>query len=453
MRHPPKLGRRAFVRGLGTLALGAGLGRPTRARSGTTRTRGIVVGAGAAGLRAARLLRDAGVDLVVLEGRARPGGRVWTDRSLGVPIDLGAAWIHGSEGNPLAALAAGAGTSTHRTDYDSLRLFDGAGNPLDEEGLARLERIDADLARVLEDPPEDARTLAEALRLLRRSLHRSPGDRVALDFLEHARLVCPLAAEPREMSATEDDGEGLGGGDHLPSGGIWPLLEPWRAGLDLRLEHVVSRIEFGREGVRVTTDRGVFEAEAALVTLPLGVLKAEGVRFSPPLPIVKRRAIQRLGFGALEKVALRFRERFWGPGDAEFLGYLSTRRGEFPTILDLTDRVGAPVLVGFQGGDPARALAARDEAVADLCGVLKRLFPRAYSPPVASTRTRWATDPFSRGAYSFLGPGATSADREALAAPLLDTLFFAGEATSKSFPSTVHGAILSAEREVRRILG
>lgn len=449
---PASIGRRRFLRALGGLALGAAIPSTARAGRGPREAQGLVLGAGVAGLTAARTLADADVDLVVLEARDRLGGRVHSDRSLGVAVDLGAAWIHGVDGNPLTDLADHLGVRTVTTDYDSIRLFGPTGAPLGGAEATRLEALDAALMAALEDPPRGAKSLADALAGLRR---RTRSDEAGLlVWVEQARLVSPLAAEPHQLTATAEDGDGFGGGDRLFPAGYWQLFQPWVEGLDVRRRHPVSRLEWGAAGVRATTPSGTFEAEAALITLPLGVLKAGAVTFDPPLPAAKQRAIQRLGMGVLDKVALRFPRRFWGDG-REFLGFVSGTRGEFPTILDLTDALGAPVLVGVIGGDYARESEQRSEAqaVEDLCAVLRKMFPATFQPPSSWVRSAWARDPYARGSYSHLTPGATSADRRALAEPVADTLFFAGEATSVDYPSTVHGAYLSGLREARRILG
>lgn len=445
--------RRELLRwsGLASLGLVAGCDAEPRKVEG----RGLVLGAGVAGLRAARLLVDAGAEVTVLEARDRPGGRVWTDRGLGVPVDLGAAWIHGTRGNPLTALARRRGIPMAPTDYDSIRIWDHRGKPVTGDAERELEELDRALTRALESPPEGARTVADALQPLLERVGTSGAPRRYLEFLVQARLVCPLAAEARELGLAGEEAEGgFGGGDRLLPKGYWPLFEAWTTGLDLRLEHPVSRIEYGVEGVRVSTPRGIFEAEAALVTLPLGVLKSGTVAFDPPLPAAKQRAITRLGVGVLDKVALRFPRRFWGKG-SDFLGWIAERRGEFPTILDLTDVAGEPVLVAFHGGEAARGQAARPEAevVAGLVGVLRAMFPEDFVEPTAWVRTTWGRDPFARGSYSHMPAGASSADRAALAEPVGDTLFFAGEATHETYPATVHGAMLSGEREARRILG
>ena len=121
------LTRREFTVGAGALAATlavAGCGRP---QSRPSRGQVVVIGAGMAGLAAARQLADAGVDVTVLEARERIGGRMWTDTSLGMPIDLGAAWIHGTKGNPLVALANQAGAATVETDWDDIVVFDARG--------------------------------------------------------------------------------------------------------------------------------------------------------------------------------------------------------------------------------------------------------------------------------------------------------------------------------------
>jgi monoamine oxidase len=216
--------------------------------------------------------------------------------------------------------------------------------------------------------------------------------------------------------------------------------------LTIRLGAVVTRITHGGPGVRVETAQQVFDADRVIVTVPLGVLKAGAIVFDPPLPEAKRRAIDRLGFGLLDKVVLTFDEPFWPQGH-DMLGIA----GRNPPVSDLVDGsrfTDVPLLVGLRGG--ANALV-RERDPDDL--TVGQVLTALRAPePVGVLVTRWAADPFARGSYSFLAVGAGPDDQEALAAPVGDRLAFAGEATHSEFFATVHGAYLSGLREADRIL-
>jgi monoamine oxidase len=210
----------------------------------------------------------------------------------------------------------------------------------------------------------------------------------------------------------------------------------------------------GERAIRIETSRGAFEADAAILTAPLGVLQRGAVAFDPPLSEEKRAALGRLGMGVLDKVALRFPRAFW-PRERHFVGYASARADEFPVFLNLARGGGAPILVGFAGGSAARELEGRSDA--EIAGaamaVLRRIFGRGVPEPEAAVATRWASDPDALGSYSNLRVGADPADYDRLAAPLAGgRLRFAGEATNRAHPATVHGAYLSGVREAERLL-
>ena len=294
-----------------------------------------IVGAGASGLAAAAWLTDEGYDVTVLEARRRTGGRIWTDRSLGMPLDLGASWIHGTSGNPLMELAAAQGLSTRATG-ESYVIRGGDGR----------EMSDADAPAWLENVAEVQHSLGADARDVNGSAYWADTD------YEGEELILP------------------GGYDRL-LGGI-------ADGLDIRFEHVVTRVDVGEDGVRLQDSKGrdaVFDA--VIVTVPLGVLKRRAIRFSPPLPRAKTDAIARLGMGTLDKVYLRYEEVFW---DADVTWILTPENGlpegQFNQWLNLSRYTGAPVIVAFNGAEPARDLAALPDA--EIVQRAHRTLARAY---------------------------------------------------------------------------
>ncbi|HET6736901.1 FAD-dependent oxidoreductase, partial [Mycobacterium sp.] len=318
----------------------------------------VVVGAGFAGLAAARRLTDEGVRVTVLEARERIGGRAWTDTSLGVPIDLGAAWIHGTEGNPLVGLAGEAGARTVETDFYNALLFD-------EQGLIDAARAQ-DAFEAWGEVVEEIDTLSE-----------NAGDQASLadGLAEVADLDDPLvawnvrssvvteyAADPDELALKWFGREGeLAGPDLILPGGYAQLAEHLSRGLDIRRGTEVTCIAHGRTRAHIETSRGVFTADRVIVTVPLGVLKAGTIVFDPPLPETKRRAIERLGFGVLDKVVLAFEKPFW-PQSVDMFGLVG-REQPVADVLNGLSFAGAPVLVALRGGDAARsreALSDRD---------------------------------------------------------------------------------------------
>jgi monoamine oxidase len=244
------------------------------------------------------------------------------------------------------------------------------------------------------------------------------------------------------------------GGDVQLTGGYDQLPNLLAAGLDIRLNCIVKSVTHSASPVKVVTSLGTFLAEHVLVTVPLGVLKKGAITFSPVLPTAKRTAISRMGVGAFNKVILQFPTRFWPNGN-----WFVNIAGADPYGISFssleTAAPGKNLLVGWQFG----SLAVKREAMTDAALInvvmaeLRAMFKSSVVPaPIASAITRWTADPYSRGAYSYPRIGSPRTDITALAAPVGKRLYFAGEATSLDFPSTVHGAYLSGEREARNII-
>lgn len=412
----------------------------------------IVIGAGVAGLAAARALHEAGTQVVVLEGSERAGGRILTDRSLGTPVDLGAAWIHGIRGNPITALARRAGLRTLLSPHEAMRIWDGDAGALTLEaglGLMRGFRELLEDAAALGAHIEQDISLAEALARL--SPERADAQRVRAWSMRWLELMSGGAGEDLSLQQWADD-EALPGPDHVFPHGYDGIVQHLARGLDIRYEHEVAHIDWSGDEVVVETGCGAFRAARVVITLPLGVLKAGDVAFTPALPARKRAAIERLGVGLVDKIALRFQAPFW-PREATHLHVMSGEADEISGFTSLWPQ-GAPVLVAYASGPAGHAIEARDDdgAVAPVLDTLARMFGDAVTPVQGAVVSRWQRDRFSRGASSYIPVGASGEDYDAMAAPAGDRLFFAGEATCRKYASTVHGAYLSGLREAGRLL-
>ncbi|HEY9666370.1 MAG TPA: FAD-dependent oxidoreductase [Coleofasciculaceae cyanobacterium] len=416
----------------------------------------LIIGAGIAGLAAARHLVKQGFDVTILEGRDRMGGRIYTDRTMGLPIDLGASWIHGIKKNPIGKLVRDFKIHVVPTDFDNIQIYGTDGKPLSNKKVDRGESLYKNLiheAKSLSENLDKNISISDAIHyLLNREILETEQENIVKWFL-NSEIVLDSGADLDELSLWEwDEDEEFGGKDYLFLDGYDALVQRLAQNIDIRLSHPVSVVEYTQEGVWVESDRNRFKADAVVVTLPLGVLKSEAVTFSPPLPEAKQIAIAHLSMGVLNKVVLQFPQAFW-PEDYDMIGYLSSQDDDLLEFLNYRRYTSAPVLVGLVAGRLARHLESLSEGevaervMKQLCRVHGKRIPE----PEAVVKTHWATDPFSLGSYSLIPPGATSRDREILAAPLQDVLFFAGEATSREYPATVHGAFLSGIQAAKHI--
>ena len=422
---------------------------------GMAAERVVVVGGGIAGVTAARDLHDAGYDVVVLEAKDHLGGRMWTDRSSGWALDLGASWIHGVNGNPITALADQLDLERVPTDYDNSAEydFDGTPEPLTDTQVDRWESTFTAYARRYLRSNPDA-TVQAIIDDARRSGDLDFLSDRQLDFLVNTELEHDSAADAALMAVrTLDEGKEFRGNDVIFPEGYDAIITAMADGLTVELNTVVLAIEYGKFGVRVITSRGTFEGDRAVVTLPLGVLKSGDVSFTPALPKQKRKAIDALAMGVLNKVWLVFPRVFWD-ADVHLLGYLSQTKGHFSEWFSISRHTGDPVLVAFNAGTYGTQVEALTDAqiVSAAMQVLRSIYGAGIPEPEATRITRWNSDPYAYGSYSYLPPGARPVHRRRLARAVKGRLFFAGEATSE-YSATVHGAHLSglrAAKEVKR---
>lgn len=427
-----------------------------RARAQVSR-RIVVIGAGLAGLTAARDLRAGGHEVMVLEARSRIGGRIHTSRQWpDLPMDLGASWIHGAKGNPITALADQAGAARVATSYDRSLALGPDGSETDLTPAMDMAETLVATARDTADGGETDLSLAEAIQSSP-AWGKADGDtRRLVRHYVNASFEQEYAGDWAEASAWNiDAGKAFDGPDVLFPGGYHQIVAHLADGIAVRMGQRVTALAPVTGGVAVTlADGPTLTFDHAVVTLPLGLLKSGSVSFSEPLAPARQEAIASLGMGLLNKCWLRFDRIAWD-ADIDWIEWLGPKDGQWSQWVSLGRALQAPVLLAFHAGAQARALEDLDDD-ATLSGAheaLKAMFGTAFPTPVAAQVTRWSQDPFALGSYSFHAVGSSPATRRALAGADWDgRLVFAGEATSFDYPGTAHGAFLSGQAAAHTVL-
>jgi monoamine oxidase len=451
----------------------------------------LIIGAGAAGLAAARDLSRAGRDVIVLEARDRIGGRVFTqtDPDSPVPIELGAEFVHGKS-PALLQLARAANLKLHEVSGRHWYFEKGEISRSHEfwKSVERLmdrmktEASDQSLRAFLDRLPNDedtARAKAMVTRYVE-GFHAADVNRIGI----------------RGLVAANEAADSIDGDTAFRfERGYSSLIEALGAeaesyGALIRRNTVVKEIRWSSGTVAVTSEPGrpdvapdtqrhvEFSVAAVVVTVPLSILQLEptggGIRFIPELPESKQAAIQQLAMGNVLKINLRFRDRFWEDvklwdKEAERVsfhdaGFFHNPDAPLPTWWTQLP-IRAPLLVGWTGGpraDRVRAGGGSDRvtrangpvvpyAIQSLAAIFRIPVAEIEQQLEATYIHDWASDPFSRGAYSYVPVNGLEA-QQVLSQPVDNKLFFAGEATCKGHIGTVHGAIQSGQRAAAEIL-
>jgi len=428
----------------------------------------VIIGAGAAGLAAAAELARCGQSVVVLEARDRIGGRVWTrhEPGLPVPVELGAEFIHGRPAATFSLLRK-AGVTAVDAPMVPLTVQRGRLRPREDGVFAEVQRVLRRHAGALQKKDVSFATF------LARGRHGLSKEARAFARM---RVQGYDAADPARVSAraiaAEWAGEGADESGHSrPPGGYGALLASLTGALGgsvrPQLQTIVRTVRWQRGSVEIEGKSlgEPFRASASrvIITLPLGVLQlppeAPGaVRFTPALR-EKERALKRLAAGPVVKVALRFRSAFWEALDGaryRDTSFFHAPRAAFPTFWTALP-ARAPLLIAWAAGPKAARLTgtATSDIIRKAVTSLKSVFGKRADIDAqfeAAWFHDWQQDPFARGAYSYVTVGGDGA-RQALAAPLRNTLFFAGEATDfEGEYGTVAGALQSGIRAAREVL-
>ena len=446
----------------------------------------VIIGAGAAGLAAARELSRAGLEVIVLEARERIGGRVFTHRETqaAAPIEFGAEFVHG-KAPELWQIAQAANLELHEVSGRHWFLESGKVSK-SGEFWRTIERLtdkmkssdrDQSLKEFLAALPDDEETRRARSMLVRyvEGFHAANIERIGIHGL---------------VRATEAADEIDGNEAFRLTDGYDSLMQAMRGeaashGATFRLNTIVKGIRWDGREIDITCEVNAGDVERitasrVIVTLPLGVLK-NGIVFNPALPAGKRAAIENLPMGNVIKINLLFRERFWETLklwdenanliDFRDAGFFHCPGAPLPTWWTQMP-LRAPMLVGWTGGPNADRLMKEatgrrrqaagednsevtpgllDQATSSLAIVFNLSRREIENQLEAAHAHNWRDDPFTRGAYAYLPVNGLELQKQ-LAQPIDNKLFFAGEATSVGHIGTVHGAIQSGQRAAREIL-
>ena len=436
----------------------------------------LVIGAGIAGLSAAASLADSGFDVQVMEASGRYGGRIKSVDFEGFTADHGASWIHGINGNPLYSLANDNAIQTTPTYYDPSRIFDVDGTEITQaEWDSILPYLD-DLADIAYSHPDAS--LEDILGIIAPQL---PADDKLIRLFYGAvrsEIEIPYAVDAKDISAKalliEDS---FPGDDVVFPSGMQQLTDVLARGLNIIYNTFVTKIDYSGEKVRVfatetsnvPADRScnachnqtnaislphtkVYEAERVVVALPIEMIKRENVVFYPPLPQEKKNALQNLQMGTMNKVFLKFDNRFWDD-TSYFFEPLKTDYSRIVEFFNAASVGNHNVLIAFLAGYHAKSIESMNdtEVTEMIMQDLRQMFGNSIPQPVAMQRTAWHTQSLSLGCYPHLVPGGNINACDVLFENIDQKIFFAGDYTSKKYMATTHGAFLSGKKAAYEI--
>ena len=398
-----------------------------------------IIGAGAAGLGAARALENSGVSLIVLEARDRVGGRGHTIMAApDIAFDVGCGWLHSADRNSFVDIAGRLNFEIDKTRPPWREQSFDKGFPLQER---------ADFIAALDAFYDRAEEAAKSGRDSAASAYLEPGNR--WNPMIHAISTYVNGCELDSVSILDMDAYQDTEINWRVRRGYGALMTAYGALCPLALNTQVTRIDHSGKRVRIETSRGTLTSGKVIVTVPTNLIADQSIRFDPPLP-AKVDAARGLPLGLADKVVLALDQPEALPKDGNLRG--ATMRAAMGSFH--LRPFGQPCIEGFFGGRFAQALedagrgALAAQAIDEIVALLGSDFRRRLKP---LSESRWAHDRFARGSYSHALPGHAGA-RAVLAAPVDGRLFFAGEGTSPNFFSTAHGARDSGERAAGEVI-
>lgn len=409
----------------------------------------IIIGAGISGLAAAKKLKEKGFNVIVLEAQEKVGGRLRTNRAVGVGFDEGASWIHGINGNPITALAQKAGMNTYQTIDESRKSFD-IGGVL--RSTTTYDNAEDELYSILDSMMNNGSS-SQSFQTVFNNLYPSKANDRLWKFLLSTYVTFDCGDLNNLSSLLYNEGEEFGGVEKIATNGYDTIANYLANGINIQLNQRVSKIDYSADKSKITHNGTITEADYVLVTVPLGVLKSGNIQFVPTLPTTKLNAIQKVGMNCVNKFLLTWNTAFWD--DVQYISYTPEIRDKFNYFVNVKKfHPSVNALMTFAYADYGRQTEIMTDAqiIDEIMLHLKDIYGNGIANPTNMLRTKWQTNENSYGAYSYTAVGTEMQHFDDLAEEVNDKLFFAGEHTEADYFSTVHGAYLSGNREADKII-
>lgn len=409
----------------------------------------IVIGAGISGLAAARTLHDRGFQVSLLEAQEKVGGRLRSNRSLGIAFDEGASWIHGVKRNPIADLAQKAGMNTFETLDESRKSYDLGGKLRASSVYDNTEDEFYDILATLSKKGNSTQSFEVVFK---QQYPTYANDRLWKFFLS-TYLTFDTGDLDKLSSLLYDEGEEYGGAEKIATNGYDTIANYLAKGLKVQLNQRVNKVDYSGAKVQVSHNGIVSNADYVIVTVPLGVLKKKSIQFIPALSANKQSAIQKIGMSCVNKFLLSWDTAFWD--DVQYISYTPEARDKFNYFVNVKKfHPTVNALMTFAYADYARSTETMSEpqVINEIMAHLRDIYGNNIPNPRNLLRTKWGSNENSYGAYSYTEVGTEMQYFNDLAEEIEDRLFFAGEHTEIDYFSTAHGAYLSGIREAEKII-